>query len=456
MPILFNIEDQDSDLVLKDKLRKIIDHIKERLSETERTVQVVTYISPGTGGGGGGGTIVLVPHHETHERYGTDVIRLDDLEIPQDNTDLNANNLWHGLCPKSIEPPSGDLIILGIEYGETTWQQKSLYSVDDPVNLGTADPGIEITAARSDHIHNMPKLDDTLEPDDNTDSNVNTTRHGLCPKAIDPGSGHRMYLGSDYLEPDPDWISLFGASLPQPLGTAATGVNLVAARLDHVHQMPKLDDVAEPDDTTDLDVTTSKHGLCQKAIPPGSGYRNVFAMDYLETLPDWISLFDATVPSPLGTAATGVLLTVARRDHVHQMPKLDDLDAPDDNTDLNASTSKHGLCPKGVAPSSGYRNFLVMDYMQSYPQWQALFDATTPADIGATASTGSATTVARRDHVHKLDINALTALSGDLASGDYFAVYDASAAALRKASADQVKAFASAGMLASTAIYYEV
>lgn len=33
--------------------------------------------------------------------------------------------------------------------------------------------------------------------------------------------------------------------------------------------------------------------------------------------------------------------------------KLDDLAAPDDNTDLNATTSAHGLAPKAVAPAAG-------------------------------------------------------------------------------------------------------
>jgi hypothetical protein len=36
--------------------------------------------------------------------------------------------------------------------------------------------------------------------------------------------------------------------------------------------------------------------------------------------------------------------------------KLDDLLAPDDNTDLNVSTSAHGLAPKAVAPASGALN----------------------------------------------------------------------------------------------------
>lgn len=36
--------------------------------------------------------------------------------------------------------------------------------------------------------------------------------------------------------------------------------------------------------------------------------------------------------------------------------KLDDLTQPDDNTDLNMSTSKHGLCPKGDNNASHFLN----------------------------------------------------------------------------------------------------
>jgi hypothetical protein len=36
--------------------------------------------------------------------------------------------------------------------------------------------------------------------------------------------------------------------------------------------------------------------------------------------------------------------------------KLDDFTAPDDNTDLNVSTSSHGLAPKAVAPAAGSLN----------------------------------------------------------------------------------------------------
>ncbi len=49
-----------------------------------------------------------------------------------------------------------------------------------------------------------------------------------------------------------------------------------------------------------------------------------------------------------GSASNGVATTFSRSDHKHAItnPKLDDLAAPDDNTDLNVSITKHGLCPK--------------------------------------------------------------------------------------------------------------
>ncbi len=108
----------------------------------------------------------------------------------------------------------------------------------------------------------------------------------------------------------------------------------------------QLDDFAAPSDNTDLDASTTAHGLLVKATAPSSGLRNVVAIDNGETAYTNKALFDATVPEALGTAATGSAMTAARRDHVHTLPKLDDLATPDDNTDLNASTTRHGLMPK--------------------------------------------------------------------------------------------------------------
>lgn len=46
-----------------------------------------------TGGGGG-------PHTSTHQNGGGDAIKLDDLAIPDDNTDLDASTARHGLLKK--------------------------------------------------------------------------------------------------------------------------------------------------------------------------------------------------------------------------------------------------------------------------------------------------------------------------------------------------------------------
>jgi len=50
----------------------------------------------------------------------------------------------------------------------------------------------------------------------------------------------------------------------------------------------------------------------------------------------------ATVDSLLTKVANPLLL------------KLDDFGSPDDNTNLNVSTDKHGLCPKGANTGTKY------------------------------------------------------------------------------------------------------
>ena len=94
--------------------------------------------------------------------------------------------------------------------------------------------------------------------------------------------------------------------------------------------------------------------------------------------------------------------------------KLDDFTAPDDNTDLDATTSVHGLAPKAVAPSPGLMNVLGVENGGTAYANKALFDATVPVAVG-TGAAGSAMTAARRDHVH----NALpyVAVDGTLATG---------------------------------------
>lgn len=86
----------------------------------------------------------------------------------------------------------------------------------------------------------------------------------------------------------------------------------------------KLDDLASPDDTTDLNATTVLHGL----LPKLSGSTG----DRLNGLGAWVS----TPPDH------GVLHKSGGADAI----QIDDFASPDDNTDLNVSTSAHGLAPK--------------------------------------------------------------------------------------------------------------
>jgi hypothetical protein len=89
----------------------------------------------------------------------------------------------------------------------------------------------------------------------------------------------------------------------------------------------KLDDFGSPDDNTDLNASTTAHGLLIKATAPSSGIRNIVAIDNAETVYKNTALFDTTNPAALGTAAPGTSLIAARRDHVHQSPTFAEIAA---------------------------------------------------------------------------------------------------------------------------------
>lgn len=84
--------------------------------------------------------------------------------------------------------------------------------------------------------------------------------------------------------------------------------------------------------------------------------------------------------------------------------KLDDFTAPDDNTDLNATTSAHGLLLKATAPASGLYNYVGITNGETAYSNKALFDATAPTNciLGNSAAVGTATVAARRDHQHAM------------------------------------------------------
>lgn len=283
-----------------------------------------------------------------------------------------------------------------------------LFDASLPLPLGTASSGSALQVSRRDHVHEMPKLDDLATPDDNTDLNASTSRHGLVLKATAPGAGLQNVVAIRNGETAYTNKALFDTANAAALGAAAPGTALVAARQDHVHEMPKLDDVAAPDDNTDLDASTTKHGLVLKATAPAAGVRNVVCIDNAETAYKNAALLDSTNPEPLGTASPGTSLLAARRDHIHQLLKLDDAAAPDDNTDLDASTTSHGLLVKATAPAAGDLNVVGIGNGETVYTNKAIFDSTNPETIG-TAAPGTSTVAARRDHVHDLPTNVAIA-----------------------------------------------
>lgn len=108
----------------------------------------------------------------------------------------------------------------------------------------------------------------------------------------------------------------------------------------------KLDDFAATDDNTDLNATTTAHGLLLKATAPASGLVSYVGIGNGETAYTNKALFDTTNPAALGTVGSGTSLIAARRDHVHANPAIDTLAAATDITTLDATSSAHGLMPK--------------------------------------------------------------------------------------------------------------
>jgi hypothetical protein len=91
--------------------------------------------------------------------------------------------------------------------------------------------------------------------------------------------------------------------------------------------------------------------------------------------------------------------------------KLDDFGTPDDNTDLNANTTNHGLLLKAIAPDTGLINVVGIANNETSYTNKLLFDETIPTTqaFGDTATTGSAIVAARRDHKHAMPAGATQA-----------------------------------------------
>jgi len=96
------------------------------------------------------------------------------------------------------------------------------------------------------------------------------------------------------------------------------------------------------------------------------------------------------------------------------LTKLDDFATPDNNTDLNANTTNHGLLLKATAPASGLYNYVGITNGETAYTNKALFNATAPSTqaFGDIAAVGTAAEAARQDHKHAM-MAAPTSVSGN-------------------------------------------
>lgn len=157
-------------------------------------------------------------------RYLTDAkaIKLDDFSATDDNTDLNATTAKHGLCPKLgggttnylradgtwAEPPDtewdGNITDMDIDGGTDIGADlvdADLIVVDD----GAGGTNRKCAMSRVKTYAQGIKLDDFTSPDDNTDLNVSTSAHGLCPK-LDNDTGNFLRGDGTWADPDGDAI----------------------------------------------------------------------------------------------------------------------------------------------------------------------------------------------------------------------------------------------------------
>lgn len=147
--------------------------------------------------------------------------------------------------------------------------------------------------------------------------------------------------------------------------------------------------------------STSAAGYAPQATAPAAGDRNYVGIANGETVYTNKALFSDSEgnPAALGVTDDGTSTYAARRDHVHDMPAIDTLDAATDITTLNATTSAHGLAPKAVAPATTNRNFLGIANGETTFSNKPLFTTDSPANLGAT-NAGTSLYPARVDHVH--------------------------------------------------------
>ena len=332
-------------------------------------------------------------HGSAHKSAGADSIKLDELAAPTDVTTLNATTALHGLLPKL---PGGPQQYLG---GDGAW-----YDLPLSFSLFLATAASDIGGYKS-LTPSVPAGGETSVsasiPGDDTEIAQWAATAVDTPRFINEQVMHiHLHINQS--------AGVKGSTLYAKIFHRTSGSTETLVGTSNTVIVPAVE--------TDLELSvsvadtafaeTDRLVIKVYASPTGEG-----------TDPTVVVYFEGTTYARTEVAAAGVAPTTHAASHASggsDAIKLDDLATPDDNTDLNASTTAHGLAPKATAPSAGLLSVLGIANAETVRTDKALFDATLPAAVG-TAAVGAAMVAARRDHVH--DALPFVAVDGTLPTG---------------------------------------
>lgn len=260
-------------------------------------------------------------HATSHQSGGSDAVKLDDLAAPDDNTDLNSTTSAHGLLPKLGGGSTNFLRADG------SWALPVIQDADDLVvsvrkdTTGTINAGQPVYLVGWDAGGSVP----TVELAD-ASSSATMPAFGVARSTIT-----NLATGTVVVSGELTGLDTSVWSIGDELYVSETTGQLTDTKPTGTALVQKIAQVTRDNPTIGV---IQIFGAGRSNDLPNIAQNNV-----------WMGNASA-VPTETAVSSLGSQI------------KLDDLAAPDDNTDLNATTSAHGLLLK---LGGGTTNFLRAD-----------------------------------------------------------------------------------------------
>lgn len=208
-------------------------------------------------------------------------VKLDDFAIPDDNTDLDASGAKHGLMPKADASKLGGIAAGADVTGSNTPQAHNASHQNaggDEISVA----GLSGVLADDQHVLDSEVTNVAIAKSLLTTRGDIIFRNATVPARLAKGpSGYVLTMGAN----DPAWVAAAApgahAASHQNGGgdeISVTGLSGLLADDQHVLDAEvkaiKLDDFATPDDNTDLNFGTTRHGLTPKGTNVGDFLRD--------------------------------------------------------------------------------------------------------------------------------------------------------------------------------------